>query len=113
MPQINISIAKKVDGSTKNKLQLEIGNNVSVIPGKNIGNTAICINDGLTMFKNGQPLDGMFVDIRLYKSSPEENKKEFAEKLFAIFQEVLGVKPDCVNINFLEMSAWAAGGNYF
>lgn len=113
MPYINITTAKKLDDSTKNTLQLEIGNNMTIIPGKNIGNTVFAINDGISMYKNGQPLDGIFVDIRLYKSSPEDSKKQFAEKLFSIFQDILNVKPECTQINFTEMPAWASGGNYF
>ena len=113
MPQLNINIGKKLDESTKNKLQLEIGNNMEILPGKNIGNTMICINDGLSMFKNGVPIDGIFTDVRLYKSSPEENKKQFAEKLFSIFENILGVKSDAVYMNFTEMPSWASGGNYF
>ena len=113
MPQVNINVSKKLDDSTKNKLQLEIGNNMSILPGKNIENTMICINDGVSMFKNGEAVEGIFADIRLYKSSPEESKKELAEKLFSIFENVLGIKSNAVYMNFTEMPNWASGGSYF
>ena len=113
MPQVNISVAQKIDDKTKNELQLEIAGNMAILPGKSIDNTTICILDGCSMFRYGKPYDGAFADIRLYKASPEESKREFASKLFSIMQTILKIDPEHVNINFVEMSAWASGGKYF
>jgi len=113
MPQVNITVSKKLDDSTKNTLQFEIGTSIAILPGKNIGNAMICIQDGVSTYKNGEPVDGLFAEIRLYKNSPEESKKEYSEKLFQIFESVLGIKPELVYINFVELATWAAGGSYF
>lgn len=112
MPFITINVAKPVDASLKNALQLEIGGIMETIPGKNIGNTVFCINDNLTMFKNGQPYVGIFTEVRLFKVSPEESKKAFAEKLYPIFEKIVGIAPAYVSINFVEMEHWASNGGY-
>ena len=112
MPHMNICISKPVDKQTKNTLQTEIGNIMSTIPGKNISNTLFCICDCCVMYKDGQQLEGVFTDVRLFKNSPDESKKEFSMKLFEIYEKVLGIPPSNVQINFIEMPNWASNGSY-
>ena len=112
MPYIQVTIAQKLDNSVKDRLQKELSDSISVIPGKTIANTIIAINDGVSMYNNHTPRDGAFFDVRLYKSSPEEAKKDYANKIFAIAQDVLNMPSTCVQINFTEMEIWASGGNF-
>lgn len=112
MPQVNITIAKKLDETTKDKLQLEIGNAMPILPTKNIDNTHTCLLDGCSLYRSGKPLDGAFVDIRLFKPSPEESKKAFSEKMFSILRDVAGIDPGNVYMNFLEFEHWALKGEY-
>ena len=112
MPHLNIVVSKTVSAQTKNELQLEIGNIMEIIPGKTIANTVITIADGCSMYKNSGQIDGAFIDVRLFKSSPEESKKAFSEALFAIMEKVLKIPPESVQMNFIELPNWASGGNY-
>ena len=113
MPHINIRVSKPLDTETKNKLQTEIANSMELIPGKTASNTFICISDSCSMYRDTQPIDAVFVDVRLYKNSPPESKKHFAERLFSIFEDTLKIPPSNVQINFVELPDWASGGNYF
>jgi len=113
MPHININISKPVAPETKSTLQNEIADIMETIPGKNAGNTLICISDTCTMYRDKQPLEAAYIDVRLYKESPDESKKAFAEKLFDIFESVLKIPPSNVQINFVELPCWASGGNFF
>jgi len=89
-----------------------LSTHIDALPGKTIANTIVAINDGVSMFNNHQPRDGAFFNIRLYKASPQDAKKAYAEKVFAITKEVLEIPPECVQINFTEMDIWASGGNF-
>jgi len=112
MPHLNIMISKPVDADAKNELQKEIANNIDVIPGKNAGNTLICISDACSMFKNLEPMEAAFIDVRLFKESPMDSKKEFAMRLFTIFESVLKLPASNVQINFIEMPCWSSNGNF-
>ena len=114
MPYVSITTAKKLDCPDKDKLNQEICKIMPVLPGKDKDNTLLAINDGVSMFKSGAPNEGVFVEVRLYKKSPEENKKDFAAKLYAILKDVLKI-PDggCVYMNYLEFENWSANGGYF
>jgi phenylpyruvate tautomerase PptA (4-oxalocrotonate tautomerase family) len=84
-----------------------------VLPGKDKDNTLLCIIDGVSMFKSGAPNDGVFVEVRLFKKSPEENKKEFAQKIYAVLKDALKLADDsCLYMNYIEFENWAANGNY-
>ena len=113
MPYVSITTAKKLDDGTKNKFYSRIGELMPVLPGKNSDNTLVCINDGVSMYMHGKPDDGVFVSVQCYKKSPEENKKEFSQKIYAILKDVLEIDGGCVYMNFIEFENWAANGNYF
>jgi phenylpyruvate tautomerase PptA (4-oxalocrotonate tautomerase family) len=112
MPNLNICIGKHVSDEIKNDLQLEIGSTISIIPGKSNENTVIMINDDYLMFNNGKKVERVFVDVRLFRSSSDESKKAFSDKLFSIFAELLDIPPNHVQINFIELPNWASNGVY-
>ena len=114
MPYVSITTAKKIDGAAKTKIYSKIGELMPVLPGKNLDNTLLAINDGVDMFMKGKPNDGVFVSVQLYKKSPEASKKEFSQKIYAVLKDVLELESDgCVYMNFTEFESWAANGNYF
>jgi len=113
MPYIDIRVSKPLDLATRNKLQTEISGSMELIPGKNSANTTICISDNYTIYKDGQPIDSAFIDVRLYRESPTDSKRTFAERLFAIFESELSLPPSNVQINFVELPCWASNGELF
>ena len=114
MPFVSITTAKKIDAAKKSELSAKIGELMPVIPGKDIDNTLLCINDGVSMFKSGKPNDGVFVSVQCYKQSPEDSKKEFSKKIYELLKDILALDSEhCVYMNFTEFETWAANGNYF
>ena len=113
MPFVNITTAKKINDGKKADLYSKVGAIMPVIPGKNLDNTLVCINDGASMFMKGSPNNGVFVSVQCYKKSPEESKKEFSRKIYAILKEVLELDSEsCVYMNITEFDNWATNGNY-
>jgi len=113
MPYIDIRISKPVDITQKNKLQSEIAGIMDIIPGKTADNTTICISDNHTIYRDTKPIEAAFIDIRLYKESPTDSKSIFADRLFSIFYNELGIPPSHVQMNFVELPCWASNGNLF
>ena len=114
MPYVSVTTAKKLDCETKTELYNKLGALMPTIPGKDLDNTLLSINDGISMFKSGKPNDGVFVSVQCYKKSPEDSKKELSAKFYAVLKDVLKLESDgCVYMNFPEFENWAANGNYF
>ena len=107
MPFVNITTAKKIDCPAKEKLNEEICKIMTILPGKNKDNTLICLNDEKPMFKSGSPNNGVFVEVRLFGQSPEDSKKEFAQKMRGILKDVLALEEnDCLYMNYIENETW-------
>ena len=113
MPHITIQLSKTLDSKTKDRLQKAIAGNMEIIPGKTAANTLICVNDGCSIYKDSQPIEAAFADVRLYKESAAESKEAFCKRLFMIFDEILSIPPSNVQINIIELPCWASNGNYF
>ena len=113
MPYVHITTAKKLDKGAKAGLYAKIGELMPVLPGKNLDNTLLQIDDGADMFMRGKENGGVFVSVQCYKKSPEDAKKEFSKKIHEALKEYLGLcSEDCVYMNFIEFDNWAANGNY-
>ena len=112
MPHLDIRLSMPANAEKTGDLAAKIGAVMETIPGKTISNTVISISGGYSMYKDGRPLSGAFVDVRLYKASPEESKKDFSGKIFSIMESVLGIPPENVQMNFIELPSWASGGDY-
>jgi len=116
MPYVSITTAKKLDDATKNELYAKLGALMPTIPGKDLDNTLLSINDGVAMFKSGKAIGGgVFVSVQCYKKSPEESKKELSRKFYDVLKDALNLEAggSCVYMNFTEFENWAANGNYF
>jgi len=112
MPHIDIRSSKVLGPTERSDIQQGICEIISLIPGKTPANTVICISDGCSMYKDGNAIEGIFVDVRLFKESPEESKKAFAEKLFALTECITGIPKQYIQLNFIELPVWAANGQY-
>ena len=113
MPYISINASKPITDETRNVLQKEIAGNMEIIPGKTAANTFICISDNYSFYRETQAIEAAFIDIRLYKESPDDAKKAFAMKMFDIIDTVLGIPPTNVQMNFTEQPCWASNGSFF
>lgn len=114
MPFVNIKSVKKIDAVKREAIHQQICELMPTLPGKNADNTLLCIEDEKIMFMHKKPVDGVFVEVRMYKDSPEEAKKLFASKLQEILVRNLELGSDsCVYLNYLAFDNWAANGNYF
>ena len=106
MPYISINVTKKLSENEKQALQLEVINNISIIPEKVPAHTTVCITDGCTMFKDGKPYEGGFVDVRLFKESPKDSKIAYSQKLFEVFTQTIGLPKENLHINYIQIFDW-------
>jgi len=112
MPQINVTVAKKLSEETKSSLQAEIADNINILPGKTKEVLAVCIIDGCSFYKNASAVDGAFIEVRLWKKTTQEAKREFTARLFEMSDRILGVPTGLLSINFIELPDWGSFGEY-
>ncbi|MHB8061243.1 MAG: phenylpyruvate tautomerase MIF-related protein [Ruminiclostridium sp.] len=111
MPYIDVNISKKLSDSEKDVLKAKLGELISIIPGKTEESLMIGINDGYTMYFSGQKKENVaFLNIKLYKPSELEYKKELTKKIFEFFEKEYAIAGENLYMTFDEYDSWATRG---
>lgn len=110
MPFINVHTSKPLSPEQKAELYRAIAAHMPILPGKTRDNTMIEISAGRDMFMGGEPRELVFVDMRVFKPSPEGAKREFIAALTAEFEARLGIPAEQQYYNIIELSEWGLRG---
>ncbi|MDR1060846.1 MAG: hypothetical protein LBL83_06480 [Clostridiales bacterium] len=111
MPYLQLHTSKQLSPAEKRELCGEIGKLMPLLPGKARDNTTMCLVDGCYM-ELGDAEPALNLEVRLYKPSPSESKRAFAEQISRLLEERLGVRQDRMSINIVEHASWTSGGVY-
>ena len=111
MPYVHVSTTKKLDKAQKEALWLKITEIMPILPGKTYANTMIHIDDGC-FIRKGDADECCFIDVRVYKSSPEEAKAAFCKAMFEVLEGFLGIPSENHYMNITEQDRWASHGDY-
>ncbi|HIU45738.1 MAG TPA: hypothetical protein IAC59_00590 [Candidatus Fimadaptatus faecigallinarum] len=110
MPFINIHIGKQLTAEQKAELYQMVAERMPILPTKDRDNTMVEISAGRDMYMGGEPRELIFVDMRVFKPSPEAAKREFIATLAAEFDKRLGIPADRQYYNIIELDTWGAHG---
>ena len=112
MPYINVSVPQKLTDETVIALKSELGQAISLIPGKNESVLMIIVEDGKKIFFGGDAQGNeAFVDVRVYGKCELGNKRLFTETVYEIFGRLLGTAPGRMFLNFTEHDSWGIRGS--
>ncbi|MGI6004674.1 MAG: phenylpyruvate tautomerase MIF-related protein [Christensenellales bacterium] len=110
MPYLAVKSAMPISQEKKAALQKQIGELISIIPGKTIDNCMTQIEGDCDLYMSGVEAQAVFCEIRMFGPAPSEAKDELGAKLNDLFRDSLGVQK--VYINYLEFSEWSTDGHY-
>ncbi len=113
MPYVHLKVSRPLTEQQIEAARLAIADIMPALPGKNRDNTMIHITGScaLSMGDSGKPC--MFLEVRLYKASPEENKKEFVKKAAEALCALFEIEPARMYINMIELNEWGVGERLF
>jgi phenylpyruvate tautomerase PptA (4-oxalocrotonate tautomerase family) len=112
MPYIAINVTEKLSDAQKEKIKAEFGRLVTIIPTKTEARTLIDFSDARTMYKDGKLISGAFIELRLWRKSEFEPKKQFTEETFQMLSRELGLAPENMYLNVMELEHWGSDGIY-
>ncbi len=110
MPFIQVNVSQTLEDTQKEQLKARLGEVITLIPGKTEAVTMIDITDSRTIYMNGKPIDGGFIEVRLYGAAEQASKEAMTEAVFAAMEQLLGIKPHNLYLNIFEMNSWGTGG---
>ena len=111
MPFINIHIGKQLTAEQKAELYQMVAEHMPILPTKDRDNTMVEISAGRDMYMGGEPRELIFVDMRVFKPSPEAAKREFIATLGRRIRPSAWALPaDRQYYNIIELDTWGAHG---
>lgn len=111
MPYILINTSKKLSDTQKEELKSELGEKITIIPGKSESRLMIDISDDRTMYFAGEKRELAYVDVRCYGTTELENKKAFTEATFATVKQITGLSQDSIYLTYSEFENWGIFGS--
>ena len=113
MPYIRLSVTQKLDQDKQEELVKEIGETMSLIPGKDARGLMIDMEDGKTMYIGGVKQENMvFADVRYYSNFDYQTKKNFTVAVLNAMEKVLGTTKDRMFLTINEYNNWGGFGGY-
>jgi len=112
MPYVQLCTSVRLNETKKHELCDEIGKLMPLIPGKTRDNTMMSIIDGCYMEKINADNPALNFEVRVLGGVPDAHKKDFIEQITALFDRMLGVKPDFMSINIAVFDDWGSGGRF-
>lgn len=109
MPYLHLNASPVLTDGEIAALREEIAALMPILPGKTRENTMIHITGGCAISKGDPAVPAVFIEIRTYKASPDEAKREFAARLTAMVSEKLGVPGENIYMNIIALDEWFSG----
>ena len=110
MPFIQVNVSQTLKEAQKERIKAKLGEVISLIPGKTEAVTMVDIADSRTIYMNGKPINGGFIEVRLYGAAERASKEALTEAVFAAMEQLLGVRPQDLYVNIFELNSWGTGG---
>lgn len=113
MPYVHLNVSRPLTQEQIEAARLAIAEIMPALPGKHRGNTMIHIDGSCALTMGDEGLPCMFLEVRLYKPSPEENKKDFVKKASQALCALFDIAPERLYINMIELPEWGVGEQFF
>ena len=113
MPMINVQVSASLSSEEKDAIVKELGQLVSLMPGRSEKYLMVGIKDGYTHYLAGKKLDrAAFMDLRLLGRESEAGQEQFVVKAQEALSKLLHIPIGNIYTNILEMPHWGARGIY-
>lgn len=107
MPYIDVKLTKSISDAEKTELKAELGNAISLFPGKTEAWLMVNIEDGKSMWFKGENSEACaFVEVKLFGSVDKNGSEKFTEELCSYFSSKLSVSPDKVYVRYEGGTDW-------
>jgi len=111
MPYIDINTNVSVSPEQKLAIKSEMGRLLPILPGKSEDGLIVAIADGRDMWRSGRSDEPVaFVDVRVYREQPAEEKKRFVEAVIRYLCETLAIPVPRCYLTFTEYRQWGFDG---
>lgn len=114
MPFIDVKTTTKITQEQEIALKTELGEAISIIPGKSETWLMLNFTDDCSMyFKGSSENDLAFIEVQIFGSASDNDYDKLTAKITDIFVNQLGLSGDCIYVKYTEAEHWGWNGNNF
>lgn len=114
MPFINSRISVKMTEQQKESLKEQLGEAISIIPGKSEQWLMLEFADNCDLYFQGDnTLPTAFVEIKVFGSIPQNCLDKMTKTVCDIYESCLQIKKDHIYVKYEESSEWGWNGSNF
>ena len=110
MPYIRMATSRELSMGRKEEFKSGLAEIIGLIPGKTEAALMIEIDDGLTMFFQGEKRDLAYLDAKFSGDTEFGHKKQFTEAVCALAQKVCNLPQNAVYLTYSVFNEWGTGG---
>lgn len=114
MPFIDVKITKSISDAEKTALKTELGNAISLFPGKSEAWLMCNIESDSAMWFRGENVSHCaFVEVKLFGNVDKNASEKFTAEVCDYFGSNFSISPDHVYIRYEGGTDWGWNGNNF
>lgn len=114
MPFINSKVTVKMDDSKKETVKNELGNLISILPGKSESWLMVGFEDNYTLYFKGEKKEkAAFVEVKIFGNAEKACKNNLTSQICSLFEKELGIPKDSIYVTIEEIDTWGWNGSLF
>lgn len=107
MPLIDVKTSAELTAEKIEKVKTELGNAISLIPGKSEAWLMVNISDNCNLFfKGNDNKDTAFVDVSIFGETSKQNCEKLTSEICRILEDSVGIPSDRVYVKFEFSKLW-------
>ncbi len=107
MPFIDSKVTVALTENQKEKLKTELGQIISLIPGKSENYLMIGFEDNYSLFFKGNKLEyGAFVEVKIFGTAPKAALEKVTQAICSLYEKELHIPPSSIYVKYEEVSNW-------
>ncbi len=112
MPLISVHTTKELNREQQDAIKKKLGEEITVLPNKTeaVLMVEFLHNDGM-YFAGERQENCAFVEVKLYKEAPFENKRTYTELIFGLLEDVAGLDERNIYVAYVELPTWGTKGS--
>ncbi|MCQ2538344.1 MAG: phenylpyruvate tautomerase MIF-related protein [Lachnospiraceae bacterium] len=114
MPYIDSKISVKITDAQEKEIKRRLGEAIAILPGKSEAWLMVGFQPEYKLYfkgDNSKPL--AFVDVSILGNEDPKGFEKMTGAICDIFNEVLGIAPDCVYVKYSAVKSWGWNGSNF
>lgn len=114
MPYINSNITLKLTEDKKEIIKKNLGEIITVIPGKTEQWLMVGFNDNYTLYFRGDKQEkAAFIEVKALGSAERKYKDKITDLICSLYEKELNIPKDNIYITFYEINDWGWNGGLF